>query len=193
MKYTLLIILILTFVKSFGQESDSKEISDFQREKIQLAENFLIETFSESFLKDTLEFKGLYKSVLDMGAFEIKTEFSKDTSRNMILIFLNGEIVETEYNTKITRQNILDYFKGASHENIFLNYNHALSLAKKVNFEKGVKDWVISINGIADSVWWTVTSYEKIEYEPVYSANGKDFKVNIKDGKIKISDWVKIE
>ncbi|WP_114752806.1 hypothetical protein [Pleomorphovibrio marinus] len=193
MKYTLLIFLILTNVKCFGQGSDSKDYSDSERKKIQIAENFLIETFSETFLNDTLEFKGLYKSVLDMVAFEIKNDLSTDTSRNMILVFLNGENVETEYNTKITRQNVYNYFKGVSNENIYLNHDYALSLAKRANFEKGIKGWIISISGVADSVWWTVKSYQKVDYDPVYSANGKDFKVNIRDGKIKISEWVEIE
>ncbi|WP_209331861.1 hypothetical protein [Lunatimonas salinarum] len=193
MKYIPLIYLILTNVKCFGQGSDSKDYSDSERKKIQIAENFLIEIFSENFLNDTLEFKGLYKSVLDMVAFEIKNELSKDKSRNMILIFLNGEIVETEYNTKITRKNIHDYFKGGSNENIFLNLDHALSLAKRENFEKGIKGWTISISGVADSVWWNIKSYQKIDYDPVYSANGIDFKVNIQNGKIKISEWVEIE
>ena len=193
MKYFLLIFLFLTYLKSFGQGGDSKEYSESDRKKIQIAESFLIKTFNEKFLNDTLEFKGLYKSVIDMVAFEIKHELSRDTSRNMILIFLNGQIVETEYNTKITKQNIHDYFKGVSNENIFLNYDYALDLAKRANFEKGTKDWVISIDGVADSVWWTVKSYQEIDSDPVYSANGKDFKVNIRDGKTKISEWIEIE
>src|SRR5690554_380818 len=106
MKYFLLIFLFLTYLKSFGQGGDSKEYSESDRKKIQIAESFLIKTFNEKFLNDTLEFKGLYKSVIDMVAFEIKHELSRDTSRNMILIFLNGQIVETEYNTKITKRNI---------------------------------------------------------------------------------------
>ncbi|MGE0932643.1 hypothetical protein [Peijinzhouia sedimentorum] len=194
MKYTLLIFLILTNVKCLGQGSgDSIDYSDSERRKIQIAEDFLIETFSEKFLNDTLEFTGLYKSVLDMVAFEIKNELSMDTSRNMILVFLNGENVETEYNTKINRQDVYNYFRGVSNENIYLNYDYALSLAKRANFEKGIKGWIISISGVADSVWWTVKSYQKIDYDPVYTANGKDFKVNIRDGKIKISEWVEIE
>lgn len=193
MKYFLLIILFLTYLKSFGQGGDRKTYSESDRKKIQIAECFLIKTFGEKFLKDTLEFKGLYKSVIDMVAFEIKHELSRDTSRNMVLIFLNGESVETKYNTTITKKNVHDYFKGVSNENIFFNYDYALNLAKRANFEKGTEDWVISIDGVADSVWWTVKSYQKIDSDPVYSAIGKDFKVNIRDGKTKISEWVEIE
>jgi len=173
--------------------SQNSIISEIDSTRISIARDFLKERLGEDFVRDSLQISGSFLSVLPMIAFEIKLEYATDRNKNMILVFVDGDSVETKFNTKINRTDIDKYLKGNESDNIFYNKKFAMNLASQNNFEKGIKGWEIEISGIAKNVYWAIRSYDSEEHEPVYGATGKSYLVNIRNGETKIKEWIIIE
>jgi len=190
MRVSILLISCLTYLNCFGQQTDRI----FQNDSIQFkhSNDYLENVLGRSFLKDSLIFQGVYRSELSMYVYEIKQSLCKNTNKNVIIVFFDGDSIETKYNTKISRQDINNYFKGLEFDNIFLNKEYVLTLAKN-KLKKGIREWQVKIRGVADSIYWEIDSFDKERLKSVYSAGGQCFEMNIRTGKFRLLDWIEIE
>ena len=66
-------------------------------------------------------------------------------------------------------------------------------MARAKGLKKGIKNWEIEIEGVADKIFWSVNSFENEKEEPNYSALGQSFVLDLRSGSYKFSEWVKIE
>lgn len=111
MKLLFFLLLVVSEV-ALGQTTRSVEpISPHDSTDLVIATNYLEATLGQGFVRQHLVYKGHYQSVLHLITFEITPQNSiKD--RNMLVVSMDGDGVETKYNTKITKADISDYYKG---------------------------------------------------------------------------------
>jgi hypothetical protein len=190
MKFFILLFICFVYLNCQGQQTNV--YSPEESLQLKLANSYLESELGEKFLKDSLIFIGIYQSVLNMYAFEIKPSLCRNKNKNMIIVFFDGVNIETKFNTKICRKDINNYFKGLKYNNIFYNKKYVLSLAKN-KLKKGIKEWQIELDGVANSINWVIKSYNKEELKPIYRAGGQCFEINIRTGKYRILDWTEIE
>ncbi|MBB6613185.1 hypothetical protein H7F15_19275 [Pontibacter sp. Tf4] len=158
--------------------------------KIKIAEEFLKKKLGEKVVRDKLAFAGIYESSLDLVTFELKGR--TENRKNLVVVFLDGEKVESKYNTKITKKDISNFFEGKPTKNLFWNKEYATNIAKRLDFDKGIKGWEIQLEGLVYDISWGIYSYVAETWDP-YEAGGKALKVDAKTGKYEIQDWSEIE
>ena len=192
MKLLLFLLLLVSDVALGQNVRPLKTLSYHDSTDLAIATNYLITKLGQDFVKQHLVYKGHYQSVLHMVTFEI-TPQKFINNRNMIIVSMDGNEVETKYNTKITETDIKDYYKGLPPKNIFFNRNYALKQASRIKFPKGIKDWEIEIDGVADEVYWNIKSFDKESFTPMWSAQGKSLEVDIRTGRLKKDRWYGVE
>ncbi|MFD3003660.1 hypothetical protein ACFS7Z_25105 [Pontibacter toksunensis] len=158
--------------------------------KIKIAEEFLKKRLGEKVVRDKLVFAGIYEGPLDLVTFELKGR--KENNKNLVVIFLDGDKVESKFNTKITKEDIINYYKGQQTKNLFWNKDYATNLAKSLSFEKGIKGWEVKLEDMIYDISWSIYSYATETWDP-YEAGGKALKINAKTGKYEIQEWSEIE
>ena len=193
MKRHTLMFLLLCFKFSLSQsQCVINHFSIDDSIKMIRAQKYLINKLGERFVKDSLEFSGFYQSILYMVTFEIKPQIIKN-NKNMIDVFIDGNYIETKYNTKIDATDLKRYYNGGPSMNIFYNKTFAIELAQKIGLEKGIKEWEIKLSGVVDDVSWDIYSFQYEETEHPYQAGGKFLRLNINSGKYKLLKWHSIE
>lgn len=158
--------------------------------KIKIAEEFLKKRLGEKVVRDKLVFAGVYEGPLDLVTFELKGRTGNN--KNLVVIFLDGDKVESKFNTKITKEDVSNYYKGEQVKNLFWNKDYATNLAKNLSFEKGIKGWDVKLEDMIYDISWSIYSYATETWDP-YEAGGKVLKINAKTGKYEIQEWSEIE
>lgn len=189
----ILVILFFCVNLCIGQSSAvDSNLSMDDSLRVENAKKYLSKKLGAKFVKDSLVFSGIYLSVLHMVTFEIKRQVIKN-NRNMIIVFIDGQKIDTIYNTKIDSFDIKKYYNKKTSKNIFYNKTFALETARKISFEKGIKEWTIEITGLTNDLVWEIDATTKEQKEHPHQASGKSLNVYLNSGKYKISDWVSIE
>lgn len=158
--------------------------------KIKIAEEFLKKRLGEKVVRDKLAFAGIYEGSLDLVTFELKGR--TENSKNLVVVFLDGDKVESKYNTKITKEDVSNFFKGKPTKNLFWNKAYALNIAENLKFEKGMKGWEVRLEDMFYDISWDIYSYATETWDP-YEAGGNVLKINAKTGKYEIQEWSEIE
>ncbi|WP_324670757.1 hypothetical protein [Hymenobacter sp. GOD-10R] len=189
MKLLFTLILYLAYINASAQKMhtttgahDSIDLS--------IATQYLNKKLGADYVQAHLKYVGHYQSVLHMITFEIMPNLN---NKNLIIISINDEEVESKHNSKIELNDINLYKQGRPSPNIFYNKCYAFEQAKKANLSKGIKEWGIEIDGVADKVSWVVSSYTEEQYDPIWSAHGKCVDIDIRTGKANLRSWRGIE
>ena len=193
MKKLKLILIIIIFNISYGiSQTEKYNLSMDDALRVIKAIGYLNENINKNFVMDSLEFSGIYKDMLHMVTFEIKNQYKSD-NKNMIIVFIDYNVIDTINNTKISKIDIKRYYNGKYSNNIYYNKAYALNLAKEINFEKGNKEWICELKGVMDDVSWNIysTTFEQVEHP--HQCGGKCLKVNLRSGKYEINEWYSIE
>ncbi|WP_299762482.1 hypothetical protein [uncultured Pontibacter sp.] len=158
--------------------------------KVKIAQEFLKKRLGEKVIREKLVLAGVYEGPLDLVTFELKGR--TEVNKNLVVVFLDGNKVESKFNTKITKADIANYYKGQQTKNLFWNIDYATNIAKRLDFDKGIKGWDIKLEGMVYDISWSIYSYATETWDP-YEAGGKALKVDAKTGKYEIQDWSEIE
>lgn len=158
--------------------------------KLKIAEDFLKKRLGEKVVKDKLVFAGIYEGPLDLVTFELKGR--TEVRKNLVVVFLDGNKVESEFNTKITKEDIINFYKGHQAKNLFWNKDYASNIARRLKFDKGIKGWDIKLEGLVYDISWSIYSYATETWEP-YEAGGKALMIDAKTGKYEVQEWSEIE
>lgn len=78
--------------------------------KIKIAEEFLTKRLGDKVVRDKLVFAEIYEGPLDLVTYELKGK--KENNKNLVVVFLDGEKVESKFNTKISKEDISNFYKG---------------------------------------------------------------------------------
>jgi len=158
--------------------------------KVKISEDFLKKRLGEKVVREKLVLAGVYEGSLDLVTFELKGR--AENKKNLVVVFLDGNKVESKFNTKITKEDITHYYKGQQSKNLFWNKEYATNIAKRFEFNKGIKGWDIKLEGMVYDISWSIYSYATESWDP-YEAGGKALKVDAKTGKYEVQDWSEIE
>jgi hypothetical protein len=131
-------------------------------------------------------------SIHGMITFLINTQ-GKKRMRNMIIVFVDGNKIDSIRTPKISKIDITRYYKGVISKHIFLNKTYAIELAEKIGFQKGIKPWSIKLSRFLDNILWEVENTQKEQLNKPYFASGKELNINARTGKYKKYDWTSIE
>ena len=158
--------------------------------KVKIAEEFLKKRLGEKVVREKLVLAGVYEGPLDLVTFELKGR--TENKKNLVVVFLDGNKVESEFNTKVTKEDIVNYYKGQQTKNLFWNKDYATNVANRLDFDKGIKGWEIKLEGMVYDISWSIYSYTTETWNP-HQAGGKALKIDAKNGKYEIQRWSVIE
>jgi hypothetical protein len=155
------------------------------------AQKYLSNRIGINFVEKHLKINSV-DSIQGMISFLINQQDTK-SRRNMIIVFFDGNIIDSIGTPKISKVAIKKYYKGIISKNIFLNKTYVIELAEKIGFQKGIKPWSINLTRFLNNIIWKVENTQKEQLHKPYFATGKTLNINARTGKYKKYDWVSLE
>ena len=155
------------------------------------AQKYLGNRIGTNFVERHLKINSV-DSIQGMISFLIKKQGTK-SRRNMIIVFVDGNKIDSIGTPKISKVDIKKYYKGVISKNIFLNKTYVIELAEKIGFQKGIKPWSINLTRFLNNIIWEVENTQKEQLHKPYFATGKELSINARTGKYIKLDWTSIE
>jgi len=154
---------------------------------INTAQKYLSNKLGINFVEKNLKINSV-DSVQNMVSFLIN-QLGTKSKRNVIIIFVDGNTIDSIGTPKISKVDIKKYYKGVVSKNIFLNKTYVIELAEKIRFQKGIKPWSIKLTRFLDTIIWEVRSTREEQLHKPYFATGKELNINAGTGKYIKLDW----
>lgn len=186
----ILIVCCLKFSFVFAQEVDNHFLKNDSM-MIITAQKYLSNKLGINFVEKHLKINSV-DSVQGMVSFLINQQDSK-RRRNMIIVFVDGNKIDSIRTPKIGKVDIKKYYKGVISKNIFLNKTYVIELAEKIRFQKGIKPWSIKLTLFLGNIIWEVKNTHEEQLQKPYFATGKELSINARTGKYIKLDWTSIE
>ena len=183
----ILIVCFLKFSLGVAQQVDNHF---FKNDSIMIitAQKYLGNRIGTNFVERHLKINSV-DSIQGMISFLIKKQGTK-SRRNMIIVFVDGNKIDSIGTPKISKVDIKKYYKGVISKNIFLNKTYVIELAEKIRFQKGIKPWSIKLTRFLDTIIWEVENTQEEQLDKPYFASGKGININARTGKYKKHDWL---
>jgi hypothetical protein len=186
----LLIVCCLKFSLGSAQQADNHFLKN-DSIMIITAQKYLGNKIGTSFVEKHLKINSV-DSIHGMLTFLINAQ-GKKRMRNMIIVFVDGNKIDSIRTPKISKIDIKSYYKGVISKHIFLNKTYAIELAEKLGFQKGIKPWSIKLTRFLDNIIWEVENTQKEQLHKPYFAAGNELSINAQTGKYKKYNWTSIE
>jgi len=152
------------------------------------AQKYLSNKLGINFVEKHLKINSV-DSIQGMVTFLINQKGTK-SRRNMIIVFVDGNKIDSIGTPKISKVDIKKYYKGAISKNIYLNKTYVIELAEKIRFQKGIKPWSIKLTRFLDTLIWEIENTQEEQLHKPYFAAGKELNINARTGKYKKLDWL---
>jgi len=189
-----IILIITVYCLGFGfvtaQQTDN-HYSNNDSIMISTAKKYLNNRIGTDFVDKSIVINSV-DSIHGLVTFLINLHGTK-SKRNMIVVFVDENKIDSLYTPKIRKADIRKFYKGIISTTIFLNINYAIELAEKIGFQKGIKRWSVKLERYLDTVIWEIENTQKEQLDKPYFASGNGLNINAKSGKYKIHDWVSCE
>jgi len=186
----ILIVCCLKFSLSIAQQVDNHYLKN-DSIMITTAQKYLSNKLGVNFVEKHLKINSV-DSIHGMISFLINQQGAK-SRRNMIIVFVDGNKIDSIGTPKISKVDIKKYYKGAISKNIFLNKTYVIELAEKIRFQKGIKPWSINLTRFLGNIIWEVENTQEEQLHKPYFATGKELSINARTGKYIKLDWTSIE
>lgn len=183
----ILIVCCLKFSIGFAQQVDNHFLKN-DSIMIITAQKYLGSKIGTSFVEKYLNVNSV-DSIHGMISFLINAQ-GKKRMRNMIIVFVDGNKIDSIGTPKISKIDITRYYKGVLSKHIFLNKTYAIELAEKIGFQKGIKPWSIKLTRFLDNIIWEVENTQKEQLNKPYFAAGNELSINARTGKYKEYHWI---
>ncbi|MDD4971961.1 MAG: hypothetical protein PHT07_21250 [Paludibacter sp.] len=188
------IIILATYCLGFGSGNAQQVDNHYSNNDsimIITAQKYLNDRLGAKFVKKSVEINSV-DSIQGLITFLIRQHDTK-SKRNMIVVFVDGEKIDSLSTPKIKRADIEKYYNGTISTNIFLNKTYAIELAEKIGFQKGIHKWSVKLLRSLDAVTWEITNTQKEQLNKPYFTSGKGLSINAKSGKYRKFNWVACE
>jgi len=180
----------LKFSFVYAQEVDNHFLKN-DSIMITTAQKYLSNKLGINFVENHLKINSV-DSIHGMVSFLINQQGAK-SRRNMIIVFVDGNIIDSLGTPKISKADIKKYYKGVISKNIFLNKTYVIELAEKIRFQKGIKHWSINLTRFLGNIIWEVENTQEEQLHKPYFVSGKGININARTGKYEKFDWLSCE
>ena len=171
----------------YGQEVDNHFLKN-DSIMITTAQKYLSNKLGANFVDNHLKINSV-DSIHGMVSFLINQQGAK-SRRNMIIVFVDGNIIDSLGTPKISKADIKKYYNGVISKNIFLSKTYVIEFAEKIRFQKGIKPWSINLTRFLGNILWEVRSTREEQLYKSYFATGKGLSINARTGKYKKYYWM---
>ena len=189
-----IILFITMYCLGFGfgnaQQTDN-HYSNNDSIMISTAKKYLNNRIGTNFVEKSIVINSV-DSIDGIVTFLISQHGTK-SKRNMIVVFVDGNKIDSLFTPKIRISDIIKFYKGTISTTIFLNKTYAIELAEKIGFQKGIHKWSVKLIRFLETVIWEIENTQKEQLDKPYFSSGNGLNINAKSGKYRKHDWLSCE